>query len=187
MTNNITNFLATRQSAAAFTLPAPDESEIAGFVAVATAAPDHGRLRPYRFVMLDATSRECFADALVEAVDTFRGGISDELKSKIRKKTEVAPVQVAVIFSPRETERIPTWEQMVTASCAGYGVMLAAQAAGWGTSWKSNPVMDGVLLRELLSMAESEQFLGWVNLGTAVMPANGRAAVDLGPLFSRAS
>lgn len=182
----ILSFLGTRQSAAAFTLPAPSEAEIAGFVVAATSAPDHGRLRPYRFVLLDEGSRERFADGLVEAVDTARGGITDELKSKIRKKTEVAPVQVAVIFSPRDTGRIPAWEQMITASCAGYGLMLAAQAAGWGASWKSNPTMDGALLRELLGLAEAEQFLGWVNLGTAVQPVNGRAEVDLAPLFSRA-
>lgn len=186
MNETVLQFLATRQSSGSLTAPAPDERQIGRLVAAASSAPDHGRLRPYRFVLLDHASKERFAEALVEAVDTARGGITDELKSKIRKKTEVAPVQLAVVFSPRDTERIPAWEQFVTASCAGHGVILAAQASGWGASWKSNPVMDGALLRELLSLREGEQFLGWVNLGTAAAsPATPRAPVDPATLLSR--
>lgn len=81
-------------------------------------------------------------------------------------KATVAPVMAVLIASPRASGKVPEWEQLATAACAGFGLVLAADLAGFGAVWKSAPFLRGTALGRILGLAEDEQVLGWVNLGT---------------------
>jgi len=73
------------------------------------------------------------------------------------------------------------WEQNATAACAGYAVVLAAQALGLGAVWKSVPFTKGRALAETLGLSDNEETLGWIHLGTATReePLPPRPALDL--------
>ncbi len=183
---DILAFLSSRQSASALSGPAPSTEQIDQLIRAATAVPDHGRLRPYRFVLIDTDRKEAFGEALMQVVDTARGGITDELKEKFRKRAQLAPVQIAVIYSPKASDKAPPWEQRVTASCTGYAIILAATAMGLGANWRSSSVMRGGPLNELLRLTPEEEFLGWVNLGQpAAYPTTPRAPVEISELLDR--
>jgi nitroreductase len=155
---------------------APDDRQLAVILEAATTVPDHGGLRPWRFAVVRDTGRDRFGDALVAGLVGERGAdLPEVVVAKMRGKAFAAPCQVLVIASPRVESNVPVWEQVVSASCTGYAIVLAATALGLGAIWKSAPVLHTAPVRELFGATADEQLLGWVNLGTPA-PINPRMA-----------
>jgi nitroreductase len=173
--------MLARRSVATLVEPGPSARELDLILAAATTVPDHGNLRPWRFVVVQGEGREGFGEALVAAARAARPDLPPELTDKTRRKAFLAPCLVAVIASPVDPSKVPVWEQVVSASCTGYALVLAADALGLGAVWKTAAVMDGALLRATLGLRAGEQFLGWVNLGRrAERDVTARRPLDLG-------
>jgi nitroreductase len=145
----------------------PDDRSLARILETATTVPDHGSLRPWRFAVIIGAGRERFAEALVESLHELRGNdLPDAVVAKMRGKAFAAPCAVVLIASPNPESNVPEWEQVASASCTGYALVLAATALGFGAVWKSAAVLDGTPIRALFELAHSERLLGWINLGT---------------------
>lgn len=176
----VLNAIMSRRSISALTEPGPDAETLEQILAAGTTGPDHGSLMPYRFVVIDAASRDRFGEALASDTDLARGGISPDVAEKFRKKAHAAPVMVIIVFSPVESTKAPDWEQLVSASCTGYPMLLAADVLGVGAAWRSAAVLDGPMLSALCALTPGERVLGWLNLGTPVAaPSQERMPVDL--------
>jgi nitroreductase len=158
--------LLARRSVSVPGAPGPSAGELDLILQAATTVPDHGALRPWRFVVIEGDGRDRFADGLAASALEGRPDLPVELIEKVRKKAFVAPCLIAVIASPVEGGKVPVWEQVASASCTGYAMALAAYSLGLAAMWKSTNWGDGAGLREVLAMAPSEQLLGWVNVGT---------------------
>ena len=176
-------FLTDRTSAIRLVEPAPDEATITAIVAAATAVPDHARLKPYRFVVVAGEARDHFGTALALAAVARNPG-SAPFADKVKNKAFFAPLLIAVLSSPRAGTSVPVWEQEATAACAGFAVVLAAEALGYGAVWKSAPVHEGTALATLLAQREGEKLLGWVNVGTRADAPVARPKVDVASLFT---
>ena len=176
--------LLTRRSTAALFPPAPSADEIEALLAAATTVPDHGGLRPWRFLVVAGDARAAFGEALVQAALDARPGLDDASADKIRAKAFVAPALVAVAARIDPASKVPAWEQVASASCAGYALALAAHQLGLGAIWKSAPVHEGAAIEKLLDMSPDDRFLGWVNLGQTGpdRAAAVRPSPDLGAL-----
>lgn len=186
MTVPLLDLILERRSAATLADPPVTAEQIDVLVRAAATVPDHKRLRPYRFVLIEESGKADFGDALGAALAEARGAISDETREKVRRKAWAAPTQLVVIFSPNPTASIPIWEQKVTASCTGFAIVLAATSLGLGANWRSSPALDGVALAALLQLTPQEEILGWINLGgSAIMPANPRPPADVSALLTR--
>ena len=172
--------LLDRRSTAALVEPGPSPAQIDTILRAATTAPDHGRIRPWRFVVVSGEARTAFADALEDGGLTRDPELSDGRREKLRAKAFVAPTLVAVVAAPRPA-KVERWEQVVSAGCTGYAMVLAAHALGLGAIWKSVPFRTGPALRELFGMGDDDELLGWVLLGTPADPATttGRPEPDL--------
>lgn len=178
--------MMARRSIAALTEPGPDAAQLNQIVAAGTTGPDHGSLRPYRFVVVDASSAGRFGEALAHDTDLARGGISDEVAQKFRRKAGAAPIQVLIVFSPVESTKAPRWEQRVAAGCTGYPILLAATTLGFGAAWRSAAVLDGPAIAEFCRFTDGEELLGWINIGTAVTDqVKKREPVDVAELVYR--
>ena len=177
------DFLARRTSAIRFTEPAPDADTLKSIVAAATAVPDHARLKPYRFVVVAGEARDHFGTALALAA-VSKDPSSAPFADKVKNKAFFAPMLIAVISSPRPGASVPVWEQEATAACAGFGLVLAAEALGYGAVWKSAPVHDGTVLTSLLERKVTEKLLGWVNIGTRADKPLTRPQVDVDALIT---
>lgn len=153
-----------RRSAPALTAPAPTEAQLRAILGVATSVPDHGRLRPYRFVIVAGEARRRFGAALRQAA--LDADADPATIAKASRKPLFGPLQVVIIASPRAHATVPPWEQELTAGLTGYAMELAAAALGVGAAWKSGHHLDGEPLRRLFALAPGERLLGWVNLGT---------------------
>ena len=140
---------------------------MAEILETATTVPDHGGLRPWRFAVITGEGRDRFAQALVAGLHELRGeGLPDAMVAKMRGKAYAAPCAVMLIASPRLESNVPEWEQVASASCTGYAMVLAATALGLGAVWKSAAVLEATPVRDLFGLAEHERLLGWVNLGS---------------------
>ncbi len=155
----------------------PDGHQLDQILAAATTVPDHGGLRPWRFAVVRGAGRDRFGEALVAGLLEARGdGVPEGAVNKMRGKAYAAPCAVMLIASPRLESNVPEWEQVVSASCTGYAVVLGATALGLGAVWKSAPVLDSGPVRTLFAAADHERLLGWVNLGSPGEPSRKKSA-----------
>ncbi len=151
---------------------APDDGDVARILAAATTVPDHGGLRPWRFAVIKGTGRDRFGEALVAGLHATRGDdVPEGAVTKMRGKAFAAPCAVMVVASPKPESNVPEWEQVVSASCTGYAIVLGATALGLGAVWKSAAVLDAEPVRALFGAADHERLLGWVNLGSPGQPS----------------
>lgn len=178
--------LLDRRSTAALVEPGPDWSEVELLLQAATTAPDHGRLRPWRLVVIDGDARQRFADALEDGGLAANPDLADGGRQKLRSKAFVAPTLIAVVAAPRPA-KVERWEQVASAACTGYAIVLAAHALGLGAMWKSVPFRTGPLLADLLDMEPDDELLGWVLVGTPADPAStvGRRPAELAGIAFR--
>lgn len=158
--------LHDRRSANALVAPGPDDAQLEALLRAACTAPDHGSLRPYRFVVVRGEGLPVLGQALVDAAREADADLPAEVAAKLAAKTRVAPVMVVLVASPQPSPKVPAWEQEATAACAGFALALAADLAGFGAVWKTAGRLQGTALDALLSRTPSETVLGWVNLGT---------------------
>jgi nitroreductase len=171
-----------RRSALALSGPPPTPEQLELLLRAAATVPDHGMLRPYRFVVIRPDGRDRFGDALASAAKQARPELGDGLLEKVKRKAHAAPLQIAILAAPRLGHSIPEWEQVATAACTGYAIVLAAHAQGLGAAWKSAAAVDGVALRDTLEMQPGERLLGWINLGQAAPNDLPRPPAPLAPL-----
>jgi nitroreductase len=112
--------------------------------------------------------RDRFGDALVAGLHDMKGtDVPEAAVAKMRGKAFAAPCAVVLVASPDPGSNVPVWEQVASASCTGYAMVLAATGLGYGAVWKSAAVLETEPVRTLFALTEHEQLLGWVNLGTA--------------------
>ena len=145
----------------------PDAGTLERIIGSATTVPDHGGLRPWRFAVVAGGGRERFGDALVAGLHEARGpDVPEAAVTKMRGKAFAAPCAVVLIASTDPASNVPVWEQVASAACTGYAIVLAATGLGYGAVWKSAPVLESRAVRSLFGLSEEEQVLGWVNLGS---------------------
>ena len=171
-----------RRSVSSLVEPGPSPEQLTQILEVAMTVPDHGGLRPWRLVVVSGAGRGRFGDALAGAAREADSALDPAVAARIRGKAFVAPTLIAIAARVESGVKIPEWEQVVSASCCGYAIALAADALGFGAMWKSSPFHRGASLFELLDLRPNDVFLGWVNLGTAVETPPMRRAPDLAPV-----
>lgn len=160
--------------------PGPTRAQLDHILRAAGAVPDHGNLRPYRFAVIEGEGRAAFGQALADGLRERRPDTPAAKLEGTKAKAFRSPTIIAVIASPKPG-KIETWEQNVTAACAGYAIVLAAFALDVGAVWKSVPFTRGAALKQLFAMNDQEEVLGWIHLGTAQKDeaVSARASLDL--------
>lgn len=174
--------ILSRRSNAALVEPSPSKAQLAQILRAGTTVPDHGALRPYRFLVSEGAGRERVAEALCAAMREAQPDAPPEVADRQGRKAFAAPTQILLIASPHLGHKIPEWEQRVSAACTGYAIELAAHALGLGAIWKNVPFDHGVALTELLGLGEHERLLGWINIGHVAQELPAPIALDLARL-----
>ena len=176
-------FLETRRSRPAKTLagPFPDRDEIKRLLTVAARAPDHGKLEPWRFLVLEAPALARLAGTLAEKGAEL--GIEPEKIDKARAEMAGAGLAVVVVASPKPSDKIPGIEQTLSAGAVCMNLLSAALAAGWGANWLSGWASHDADWRERqLGLMPHEWIAGIVHLGTETSPPPDRPRPDVDAL-----
>jgi nitroreductase len=170
-------FLIRRRSAAALSLrePGPDAAELERLLVLAARVPDHGKLAPWRFVVLRGEAKQAF----VRGLEAIAGGRPDGPKALAKlEKIRTPPVTVAVV-SRRVEGDIPEWEQRLSAGAVCAMLVVAAQAMGFGANWITDWYAYDPDAGRLLGLGEGERVAGYVQLGAAAEAPLERARPDV--------
>ncbi|MEM9250157.1 MAG: nitroreductase [Pseudomonadota bacterium] len=173
-------FLRARRSRPAKTLttPVPDRDALRPLLEIAARTPDHGKLEPWRFLVLERPALERLAAAVVP--HGAQVGIEPEKIAKMERQFADAHLAVAVVSSPKPSDKIPLAEQVLSAGAACYGLLMAALAAGWGANWLTGWAShDRAFLEGSLGLAETETLAGFIHIGTETNTPPERPRPDL--------
>jgi len=178
----IFDFLAQRSSTtiSAISGPAPEGEELAALLKVAARVPDHGRLTPWRFILYRGDARLKVGEYLAQRAEEIEGPMPEGRKEKELTRFSRAPLVVGVVSSPVAHERIPEWEQFLSAGAVAMNLCTAANALGYASNWITNWYSDDASARAFLGLAPNERVAGFVHIGTAAnkMPERPRADMD---------
>jgi nitroreductase len=148
--------------------PGPTDEEIRMLVRAASRAPDHMRLRPFRFFVIPPDAREALADVFEAAERELDPGIGGERLERAREKALHAPTLLAVISRVQENDEVPEIEQRASAGAALGYVVLAADLLGYGAMAVSGRKVATEAMRSAFHLAGNEELLCFVGIGTPV-------------------
>lgn len=174
-------FLMTRRSRPAKTLdlPIPDRTELLLLLTAAARTPDHGKLEPWRFIVLSKDKLRSLADLVADRGAAL--GYEPEKIEKAQGAYNTGHLAVAVIEVQKPSEKIPAIEQTYSAGAACLALLNAALASGWGANWISGwPSHDRGFVESSFGLAENERVAGIIYLGTerAAPPERPRPNLD---------
>ncbi len=175
--------LALRRSASALTLtaPAPSANELEELLTVAARVPDHGKLFPWRFIVIEGAAKA----NLVNRLETIAATRPDAPKAAAALgKLRNPPLCVAVV-SRVMPGKIPDWEQMLSAGAVCMNLLLAADALGYSANWITDWYAYDDEARALLHLRPEEKIAGYVHIGTAAEAPLERVRPDLSAVVSR--
>lgn len=188
--SDLIEFLKTRSSTPIVGLiePAPSADELAQILTIASRVPDHGKLNPWRFIIYRGDARiqigEMLAERAAQRAQQQNEEFNDSHREKELKRFSRAPLVIGIICSPRDTDRIPEWEQFLSTGAAAMQLCNAANALGYGSNWITNWYSDDEEGKRLLGVAPYEKVAGFVHLGTPKAPAPDRPRPDLQAIVS---
>ena len=164
--------IQARRSIGRLSEPAPSESELTQIFEAAVAAPDHGELRPWRFIILRGDAKDAFGEVLVDAylarVQAVGGSPTDGQLKKERTKLGRAPLVVVVCAVNQRSEEIPWIEQVLATGAAVQNMQLAATALGYAAMWRTGPAAYDHRILHALGLDDRDAVVGFVYLGTPV-------------------
>ena len=163
----VLDFLARRRSVplSQFRGPGPDEAELLELLTIAARVPDHGRLEPWRFIIVRPQAGRKIGNGLAELASKRRGPLSDDEVERERNRLARAPIAVIVVHVPKQHETIPDWEQFLSAGAVATTLVTAATAAGFAVNWVTGWYSDDADARALLGLTAQERVAGIVHLG----------------------
>jgi nitroreductase len=176
--------LVGRESAVKLSSPGPDHDALDKMFQSALRAPDHGRLRPWRFVVVPEAMRERFGGLMAECLRRMDPGASDEALQRERDKAMRAPVIVVAAAAIQRGHKIPDVEQLVSAAAAAENIMLAARAQGFGAMWKTGAPAYDAKVKQALGLDPDNEIVGFLYLGTQVGGGSPAARPQVGDMVS---
>ncbi|WP_432129432.1 nitroreductase family protein [Streptomyces sp. bgisy082] len=165
----------TRRSASSLSEPAPNDEEFRYLLQGAATAPDHGQLRPWRWILVRGEQQRVLADCLAAESP-------DAAPEQIRRSVLRAPLKAVLVFAPRTGHKVPEWEQLAAASAMTQNLMLLLHSRGYGSKWRTGRLCTSPALAERLGPGAAERLLGALDVGTvegAALPAGRRAPADV--------
>lgn len=133
----VIDFLHSRRSRPAKTLapPVPDKEEITQLLTAAARTPDHGKLEPWRFIVLNKTALSKLANLAEKCA--LNENLDEDTVAKARKQFDQGHLAIAVIEVQKDSDKIPAIEQTYSAGAVCLALLNAALASGWGANWLS--------------------------------------------------
>ncbi|MEQ9695770.1 nitroreductase family protein [Shimia sp. SDUM112013] len=173
-------FLLTRRSrpAKTLTLPVPTRDELTPILMAALRTPDHGKLEPWRLMVLERAALARLGDLAGERGAAL--GLEEDQIAKGRNQFDTGNLAVVVIESPVLSEKVPTVEQTYSAGAVCLALLNAALAAGWGANWLSGWIShDRGFVEQAFGLAPQERVAGIIHIGTEKAAPPERPRPDL--------
>ena len=158
--------------------PGPDHATLLRMLASAVRVPDHGKLVPFRFIRLQGEARHALGDLLAARTLHLQPDAADAVVEKDRARFSHAPVIVTVVARLTPWHKVPEQEQLLSAGCACFALLQAAQALGYGAQWLTAWMAYDPEVARYLGLAEGECIVGFIHIGTPTREAPERQRPD---------
>ena len=170
--------LNTRSTAKTYGADAPTKEHLAVALQAAVRAPDHGRLRPWRFMLVEGEQRRKFGELLAASARRRVPGLSDGDLQRERDKAMRAPVIIIVACKVVPGTKVPAIEQVLAAGAATQNILLALHALGYAAAWKTGEAAYDPEVKQALGFAAEDHLVGFVYAGggTGATFSQGKAA-----------
>lgn len=166
MSEAILQALKARNSAPRLSEPGPSDVHMEQMLACAMRSPDHCWLRPWRFVSVSGDDRKALGELMLESLLRRNPDADEAARDKALAAPLRAPRMLIVLANLQDNDKVPHWEQQISAGCAAFSVLLAAEALGYGGVWRTGLVAEDAQFALALGAAENEKIIGFLYLGT---------------------
>ncbi len=166
--------------------PAPSSAEIATLLTIASRVPDHGKLVPWRFIIIfEGAARLAAGDAIAAAFCARHPQAKPEHIEAERARLARAPLVIAVVSRAAPHVKIPEWEQVLSAGAAAMSLVLAAHALGYAASWITEWYAYDRGVLAALGLNDNERIAGFVHIGRPSTPPEDRPRPPLDAIATR--
>ena len=175
------DLLLTRRSVVANLMrgPGPSDEDLRSILEAGMRVPDHGRLTPWRFLLIRGEARYALGAVIAKAFRRDNPEVDDARVELERQRLARAPVVVAVISKVLKAHKIPEWEQVLSAGAACQNLLVAALSLGYAAQWLTEWYAYEPLVDEALGLAGEDRVAGFVYIGNAEAPGDrARPAFD---------
>jgi len=160
--------LLSRASVKMLGEPGPDDAELRVFFEAAVRAPDHGKLRPWKFYVVRGDARRQLSDLFVAGVKRREPGANEAQIEKEREKPLCAPVTIAVVAKVVVGHKIPAIEQTLSAGAAAMNILNAVHALGFAAKWVTGANCYDPEFKREFGLDATDQLIGFIHVGTPV-------------------
>lgn len=181
------DYLLTRRSVGMAFLqePGPNADELEQMLTIATRVPDHGKLTPWRLVLIAGDDRAKAGQALAEIAARKTPGLDEASLEIERQRFLPAPLTIGVLSAPQPHPKVPEFEQLLSAGNVALNLSHAAFALGFGASWVTRWYAFDAEAATMLGAREGERFVGFVQIGTPTTVIEDRPRPALADIVRR--
>ncbi len=169
-----------RQSIGHLIEPSPNVAQLEQAFQAALVAPDHHRLKPTHFIVVQGEQREFFGELMMEAVRDL-GEQEQAQIERVKHHPLRAPLLVLAVTRFQSHPKVPDFEQTLSSGAAIQNFLLSLQAQGFSTMWRSGVVVESKLLKRKLGLQEHDLISGIIYVGTAFKAIPPRTEIDTQP------
>lgn len=158
--------------------PAPSAAQLEQALLAAQAAPDHGRLKPWRFIVIEGDARIKFGQLMADALKARDASANAEMQEKEAQKPLRSPLTIVVVAEIQDSPKAPEVEQLLAAGAATQNLILALHAQGFGAQWKSGAASFCQHVKAGLGIKPSDHIVGIIYVGTPAEAGKPRPAAE---------
>jgi len=181
------DYLNTRRSVGIGFLqePGPSAAELEQILTIGTRVPDHGKLTPWRLIVWEGDARVRAGEKLAEVARRNNPNIEEAALEADRKHFLPAPLTIGVLFSPKQSPKIPEVEQFMSAVNVCFALEHAAFASGFAATWMTRWVVLDTAAQTAMGARGGERFVGFIHIGTPTIKPEDRPRPPLANVVSR--
>lgn len=158
--------LEGRVSSPKLTEPGPSRDQLEQILRCAVRAPDHGRLRPWRFVVVAGKGLNELGKLYEKAALAGDPELGDARCERLRRLPLRAPMIIVALTQVETGHKIPVIEQVVAVGVAVQNIQLAARALGYGAMWRTGEMASDPVVREHFGLQEKDEIVSFLYIGT---------------------
>ena len=159
--------------------PAPNDEQLAQIFKASMNAPDHKRLKPYRFITIRGEARQALSEVFINAVKIRKPDVDADYLEKQGQKPLRSPLIVVLVASLQDEPKVPEIEQMLCTGAVANNLMLASNALGFGSIWLTGDNTYDANVCRPLGLADSERIIGFIYMGTPKVKVPNREILNL--------
>jgi nitroreductase len=164
--------------------PGPSREEIETLLTIASRAPDHGKLAPWRFLVFEGAARDRAGALGAKILADDDPTISEARRQAELTRFSRAPLVIGVISRAAPHVKIPEWEQVLSAAATCMNLVIAANAMGYVTAWLTEWCAYDRRFCEAIGLAAHEKIAGFVHIGRPNMISEDRPRPALADIVS---